>query len=133
MVVRSRATEVNRGTASASGERASARQVRWRKWKRPASQAAGASSSTNPLHWHSDKRPFSVYRNAHDGRPRQCWHPGVRKRYPVTTLLLKSRVDVYRRDDRAFSAADRHVRAGLNLSASPAAVAHAAFGTARLP
>src|SRR3954453_23831767 len=60
MVVRSRATEVNRGTASASGERAFARQVRWRKWKRPASQAAGASSPTNPLHWHSDKRTDTV-------------------------------------------------------------------------
>src|SRR5215213_2541552 len=80
----------------------------------------------------SGYRPFSVYRNTHDWRPRRCWHPGVRKRYPVTTLLLKRRVDVYRRDDRAVSAADRHVRAGLNLSASPAAIAHAAFGTARL-
>ena len=77
-------------------------------------------------------RPFSGYRNAHDGRPRQCWSRDLRKRYPVTTLPPIGRVDVYRRKDRAVSAADRHVRAGLNLSASPAAIAHAAFGTARL-
>src|SRR4051812_24101162 len=68
-------------------------------------KSPNTSASPNAADFANGIRTFSGYRNAHDGRPRQCWRRDLPKLYPATTLPPNGRVDVYRRNDRAFLAA----------------------------